>query len=91
MATVYRIFCGIDNKSYVGITLDFGRRKYDHLNDLRKNKHYNHFLQYAFNMHGEKNFIFEVLESDIETKSRRLNEKLWMEKIGRYNLYNYIF
>lgn len=36
-------------KFYIGSTINFKRRKWEHLNKLRKNKHYNPYMQNVFN------------------------------------------
>jgi len=66
----------IDNKVYIGQTINFEKRKKRHLHQLIKNKHYNPHLQSAWNKYGESNFIFEILQEindcnkldDIETQ-----------------------
>ena len=59
----------INNKLYIGSTNNFKKRKRDHFNSLRKNKHTSSHLQQSWNKYGEKNFIFieveQVLDEDI--------------------------
>lgn len=62
---VYKILSRLDNKIYIGSTINYTSRKYHHLFCLRNKKHRNNYLQRAFERHGEENFIFEVLEKDI--------------------------
>lgn len=61
---VYKIENIINGKIYIGSTsrLGFTRRWYSHLKMLRKNKHYNQYLQASWNKHGENNFKFEIIE-----------------------------
>ncbi len=59
---VYRIVNIINNKCYVGQAINIRRRKNYHFSRLRSNSHYNQHLQDAFNLYGESNFIFEILE-----------------------------
>ncbi len=59
---IYKISCLINNKIYIGSASCLSSRKRDHFNFLKRNKHYNSYLQRSFNKHGESNFVFEVLE-----------------------------
>lgn len=59
---IYKIKNKVNNKTYVGSSLNIESRKYKHFWLLRNNKHDNYFLQNSFNKHGEQNFTFEILE-----------------------------
>ncbi len=60
---VYQIRCTVDGHFYVGgAYADFQRRWKDHRDNLRKGTHGNRHLQSAWNLHGEDNFEFEVME-----------------------------
>jgi len=61
---IYQIKNIINNKVYVGSTIDFERRKYEHFQALNNNNHGNPKLQNAFNQHIETEniFVFEILE-----------------------------
>lgn len=62
---IYQIECLPTHESYIGLTVDYKRRKRDHLNDLRKNKHENPKLQNAWNKYGEQEFHFRCWEFEI--------------------------
>lgn len=62
---IYQIECLSTHESYIGLTVDYKRRKRDHLNDLRKNKHENPKLQNAWNKYGEQEFHFRCWEFEI--------------------------
>lgn len=62
MGYVYRILNTINNKNYIGITVNYEERWQQHKRALRKNKHVNLKLQHAWNKYGEQSFIFEILE-----------------------------
>ncbi len=51
---------------YVGSTMNFEKRKCRHLRDLKKGVHHSKKLQRSWLKYGEKNFIFLILEQDIE-------------------------
>lgn len=55
---VYIIECILNNKIYVGSSIDLNKRIKTHFNDLRKNKHTNPKLQRSFNKYGEGSFKF---------------------------------
>jgi group I intron endonuclease len=69
---IYVIISNIDGKRYIGATNHLAKRRWAHFNDLRKNKHANQHLQYAFNKFGEENFSFEII---CKTEEKYLDEK----------------
>lgn len=62
ISCVYKITNIINNKYYIGSTVDFKNRKRQHLSELKNNKHDNKHLQASFNKYGEEAFSFEVIE-----------------------------
>jgi group I intron endonuclease len=52
--------------------VDFERRFVDHRNKLGKNSHYNNHLQRAWNIDGEENFEFKVVE---ECSKKKLSKR----------------
>lgn len=59
---IYKII--IKNYFYIGSTMvDFNYRKGCHLRELKNKKHANNIMQNLFNKYGEKNFIFEIVET----------------------------
>ena len=58
---IYRIRNIINNHSYIGQAKDFKERNTYHFYQLKKNIHFNDYLQHAFNKYGEENFVFEIL------------------------------
>ena len=64
---IYRIRNIINNKSYIGQSIDIYHRWEDHLYALKGNYHFNKHLQNSWNKYGEKNFEFEIIaECDAE-------------------------
>jgi group I intron endonuclease len=59
---IYKITNKIDNKVYIGSSLNISSRHYKHFWLLRKNSHDNNYLQNSFNKFGEHNFVFEIVE-----------------------------
>lgn len=67
---VYCITSKIDNKRYIGKSINITSRMADHFKKLKTNKHFNRHLQNAYNKYGRANFSYIILElSDIENLS----------------------
>ena len=58
---IYKIQNLINNKLYIGQSINLKKRKRKHFTELRNNRHVNSHLQRAFNRYGEENFNFEVI------------------------------
>lgn len=84
MAAIYRILNTQTDSCYIGQTTDYKRRKREHLNELRNNRHSNDYLQNAFNKYGEQSFVFEQIE---ECSREQLNsrEEYWLSIYGGCN------
>jgi group I intron endonuclease len=60
---IYKIYSAAKpDKFYIGSTVKFLSRKSRHLQDLRKNKHGNQYLQNHANKYGIEDLFFEVVE-----------------------------
>lgn len=65
---IYFIISLVDNKRYVGRSVDIHRRLNEHKRELNKNIHDNKHLQNAWSKYGASNFIFvPFLFCDAET------------------------
>ena len=74
VAGVYAIYCSGDNKYYIRSSVDIGKRWVGHTSLLRNKKHYNFYLQNAWNKSGEQTFscsVVEVFEWKREDDARR--------------------
>lgn len=60
---IYRIINTLDNKYYIGSSINIYKRWSRHIRDLNKNKHHSVKLQRAWNKYGKQRFIFEILET----------------------------
>ena len=83
---VYRITNIQTQKSYVGITEDFERRKRKHIKELKNNAHHSPKLQNAWNYWGENNFEWTVREVQINQYDDLYDIEI--EEIKKYNSYN---
>jgi group I intron endonuclease len=63
LQVIYKILNVINNKIYIGSTVNYNTRKYDHIWSLNNGKHRNKILQRAWNKYGKDNFIFEIVET----------------------------
>ncbi len=70
---IYQIRNLTTGKKYVGSSKNFEKRRQDHWRALRKGKHKNPHLQNAWNMYGESDFEFVVLEECLPEE--RLNRE----------------
>lgn len=87
---IYGIKNKVNNNIYIGKTgMNFGDRWDSHRSLLRGNKHFNQYLQRAWNKYGEENFEFVVIE---DCSANELNDKeryyiqLYREQNLSYNL-----
>jgi group I intron endonuclease len=62
MQGIYKIINKLDNKYYVGSSINIERRWKAHLSSLKKNTHKNDKLQNAWNKYGEESFLFIVVK-----------------------------
>lgn len=62
MKCIYKIENITTGEFYIGGTMDFQRRRNNHLCSLRNNKHSTSKLQKSFNTHGESSFAFSIIE-----------------------------
>lgn len=59
---IYRIRNIINNKCYIGSSIDIRRRFYEHKHKLKFNKHPSYYLQRSYNKYKKENFTYEVIE-----------------------------
>ena len=85
---IYKIKCLVNNKCYIGSSVNLASRLRRHKHDLIYNKHRNSYLQRAFNKYGEENFevtILELCPRDIKILFEKENYYCSIEK-DLYNL-----
>lgn len=81
---VYKITNIINNKVYVGSSVNIIKRKSAHRCMLRDGTHSNEHLQSAYNKYGKDSFVFEVIE--YSTKDNLINrEQYWIDELMACN------
>lgn len=71
---------GVTGKYYIGSSVDLKQRAYHHLRQLRRNCHFNRHLQAAWNLDGEKAFVFIVLEPVSDTADLVRTEQNYIDR-----------
>lgn len=85
---IYQIRNLINNRIYIGSSVNLRNRKQEHFKDLELKKHHNVALQRAYNKYGKSNFVFEILQF-VDNKSDLLGiEQSYIDNIKPdYNIY----
>jgi group I intron endonuclease len=81
---VYCIKNCINNKLYIGSSVDVIKRLHQHKKLLRKNKHFNKHLQKSYNKYGEHNFIFDII-SRCDINKTLIEEQYYLDLYESYN------
>lgn len=88
MGCIYMITNKINNEKYIGQTLNFIKRKKDHICNSKNDKISTH-LYLAMKKYGIDNFIFEILENNIDKDDLDNKEIFYIEKFNTFhNGYN---
>lgn len=71
MPVIYMIENIVTGKAYIGQTVNYDKRKSEHINALKSGRHDNRYLQSSWNKYGESAFRFSVVT---ECDAERLDE-----------------
>lgn len=86
---IYKIRNVVNNKFYVGSTVDSRKRFWEHRKDLRSGKHTAIALQRAWSKYGEDCFKFEIVEQLNSKEELYPAEQKWLdEHFGEDYCYN---
>lgn len=80
---IYCLFNLYNEKFYIGSSVNISKRVWEHFYALKKDNHYNNYLQRAFNK-CPNYFIGFVLE-DVEIDSLLDREQYWIDRLEAYN------
>lgn len=81
---IYCIKNIINNKRYVGSSNDIKHRWKEHKFLLNNKNHHSIRLQNSWNKHGEKNFIFEIIELLEDQKNLLSKEQYFLDFFSSY-------
>lgn len=84
---IYQILNKINNKIYIGSSIDIISRFHQHKTALRHNKHHCLYLQNSWNKYGEENFEFLIIEK-MESYSR---EEIFSKEQWYFDNWNPIY
>jgi group I intron endonuclease len=88
MIGVYKITNLVNNKCYVGSSIDVIGRWSQHISTLEVNKHHSIKLQRSYNKHGKNNFNYEIIE-ECDTELLLIREQYYIDLFDSYkNGYN---
>ena len=82
MGVIYKIVNIVNQKEYIGSAMKFNIRKSYHLTSLRKNKHHCIKLQRSFNKYGEENFIFYIIQDNIDKSELLSIEQKYLDSLN---------
>lgn len=86
---IYRIRNVVNQKFYVGSTVNSKERFRTHRNKLRSGKHHTPHLQAAWSKYGEECFVFEIVEEVDSVEALQSAEDCWLEQhVGQPYCYN---
>lgn len=88
ISAIYQIVNITNGNFYIGSTSNIERRKFDHFNDLRKDKHSNLHLQNAYNKYGKENFIFQIVQYLDKDILKNIEQQYLDICVGQENCYN---
>lgn len=83
--TIYAIQCKVNNKIYIGQTVNYRNRIKYHKRVLDMNKHTNPYLQEDYNKYGINNFTFYKLEENVPDNLNLERETYYMNLYGGTN------
>lgn len=82
---IYRIICEVNNRCYVGSTVDLYRRFVQHCVRLRGDFHHSKRLQRAWNKYGADKFAFEVIEFITDSRDVLFErEAFWINELHAF-------
>lgn len=86
---IYKIRNVVNQKFYVGSTINTKERFRTHRNKLRRGAHHTPHLQAAWNKYGEECFKFEIVEEVASIEMLQDAEDCWLiEHVGKAYCYN---
>jgi group I intron endonuclease len=91
MAHIYKILNVATDEFYIGSSINFKKRKWEHLNMLKKNEHHCAKLQTAWDVYGADAFEFELIEEVPDEDALRIEDTYLAQHAGTALCYNTAF
>jgi|GEM_PF-4436008 group I intron endonuclease len=92
MKAVYQIRSKATNKIYIGGSMDFYARKWNHLWNFKHNRHANKILQNHYNEYGVLDFVFEILKEVSNKHQLKEMEQNYIDELNPFfNICKYSF
>lgn len=88
MAHIYRILNVVTDDFYIGSAVKFKRRRWEHLDALKKGVHHCAKLQAAWDMYGVDAFEFELLEEVADADALQIEDTYLAQHAGGEACYN---
>jgi group I intron endonuclease len=82
---IYEIINLVNNKKYIGQSVDVRTRLNQHKSYLKHNRHHNSHLQAAYNKYGADNFKFNIIESNLSINSLDSFERYYIKILKTTN------
>lgn len=82
---IYGILNVVNKKVYIGSAVNLKNRNNTHISALNNNKHWNKYLQAAWNSYGCDNFEFHVLEYVEDKTSLTKREQHYINYFGSFD------
>lgn len=79
MSGIYIIRNILNNKIYIGSSVNINRRWNVHKRSLLNNIHHSHVLQRAYNKYGIDNFSYEIIEYIDDVNKLIEREQIWLD------------
>ena len=78
---IYCITNMVNQKKYIGQSVDIERRWHEHVVELKGNRHHSSHLQNSWNYYGQDTFFFSIVEECPEDKLTS-REMFWMNRFN---------
>jgi len=83
---IYLIKNILNNKIYVGSSVNIDKRWKEHKNHLKERKHHSVLLQRAWDKYGEQSFLFEILEEVSNPEHLLAYEQVYLDYYKSYEI-----
>ena len=86
MGQIYQIRNIVNDKRYIGSSVNYKSRWKNHRGQLNGGVHHSKYLQRAWNKYGIKSFIFEIIEDSVEDVKLIKVEQIYLDSLLNANI-----